>query len=144
MRSVLPESEWYVTSTFTSGTGSSADASPEPLPSITRRAHRNRKPMRRNREIEMRGKDIDSQREGAGARDRHRLNDERFLLPSVLQQKLPSTFRDSHTYDSEPAILQSTFPEHMTADTSGKQTHLSRNALSASLSYAYPLLSWPR
>jgi hypothetical protein len=73
------------------------------------------------------------------ARDWRRFNDGQFLLPSVLQRKLPSTFRDSRTCDSEPAILRSTFLADTTADTSGKRTRLSRNALSASLS-CFPLL----
>src|SRR6266705_1401716 len=108
------------------------------MPSTRRRAHESREPMRRRREIEVRGKNIDSQREGNGAQDWRLFNDGQFLLPSVLQRRLPSTFRDSRTCDSEPAILRSAFLARMTADTSGKQTRLRHNALSASLSYAHP------
>src|SRR5689334_1159200 len=84
--------------------------------------------------IEVRGKNIDLQRKGYCAQDWRRVTDGRFLLPSVLQRKLPSMFRDSRTCDSELAILLSTFLAHTTADTSDRQTRLSHNALSVSLS----------
>src|SRR5437879_11241570 len=109
------------------------------MPSTRRRAHRNKAPMRRNRELEVSGKTIESKREGNSAQDWHLFNDGQFLLPSVLQRRLPSTFRDSRTCDSEPAILRSTFLARTTAGTSGKQTRLCHNALSASPSYANPL-----
>ena len=90
--------------------------------------------MRRSCELEVRDKNIDSQREGNGAQDWRQFNDGQFLLPSVLQRRLPSTFRDSHICGSEPAIPRSIFLARTTADTSGIQTRLSRNALSVSLS----------
>src|SRR4029079_6391701 len=67
-----------------------------------------------------------------------------FPLPPALQRRLPSTFRDSRTCGSEPAILRSTFLARTTADTSDTQTRLCRNALSSSLSSLPPLLVLPR
>src|SRR6185295_4352807 len=106
-----------------------------PVPTARRRAHKNREPLTRSRELEVRAKNIDSQRVGVGEQDWHLFNDGQFLLPSALQRRLPSTFHDSRTCGSEPAILRSTFLARMTADTSGTQIHLSHSVLSASLSY---------